>query len=108
MSNRDNDFGAFITGFFVGGLIGAVIALLYAPQSGEETRTVIREKSIELKDRAVETAEEAQDRAEKSLEEARFRAEKALDDTRAYTEELAQIAKQRAADLKKRGQAGLE
>ena len=38
MSQQDSDFGAFLAGFFVGGLIGAAVALLIAPQSGEETR----------------------------------------------------------------------
>ena len=32
MSDRD-DFGAFLIGFTVGGLAGAVVALLFAPQS---------------------------------------------------------------------------
>ncbi|MBN2678350.1 MAG: YtxH domain-containing protein, partial [Anaerolineaceae bacterium] len=37
MSDRD-DFGAFIVGFLAGGLAGAAVALLFAPQSGAETR----------------------------------------------------------------------
>ena len=37
MSDRD-EFGAFLVGFIVGGLTGAVVSLLFAPQSGEETR----------------------------------------------------------------------
>jgi len=49
MSERD-EFGAFLVGFIVGGLTGAVAALLFAPQSGEETRAVIKERSIELRD----------------------------------------------------------
>ena len=40
MSDRD-EFGAFLVGFIVGGLTGAVTALLFAPQSGEETRALI-------------------------------------------------------------------
>ena len=58
MSDRD-EFGAFLVGFMVGGLSGAVVALLFAPQSGEETRALIKDKSIELRDRAQQTAEEA-------------------------------------------------
>jgi len=56
MSDRD-EFGAFLVGFVVGGLTGAVVALLFAPQSGEETRALIKDKSIELRDRAGQTAE---------------------------------------------------
>ncbi|MDD5468442.1 MAG: YtxH domain-containing protein [Anaerolineales bacterium] len=108
MSNRDSDFGAFLTGFVLGGVLGAVIALLYAPQSGEETRAAIKEKSIEIKDKAVETAEEARLRAEHALEDARLRAEKALEETRRRAEELTQITKQRATELQKRGQVILE
>ena len=66
-------FGAYLAGFILGGLIGAVVALLLAPQSGEETRTQIREKSIEIRDRASESIEEARMRAERAVEEARLR-----------------------------------
>lgn len=54
MSERDN-FGTFLVGFLVGGLTGAVVALLYAPQSGEKTRAVIKEKAIELVDTLEDT-----------------------------------------------------
>ncbi len=64
MSDRDS-FGAFLVGFFVGGITGAVVSLLLAPQSGDETRTVIKEKAIELKDKTAATAEEVYHKAEK-------------------------------------------
>lgn len=64
MSDRDS-FGAFLVGFFVGGITGAVVSLLLAPQSGDETRTVIKEKAIELKDKTATTAEEVYQKAEK-------------------------------------------
>jgi gas vesicle protein len=81
MSERD-EFGAFLVGFIVGGLTGAVVALLMAPQSGEETRALIRDKSIELRDRAQQTAEEAIGRAEKAATEARTRADELASDLR--------------------------
>jgi gas vesicle protein len=74
MSERD-EFGAFLVGFIVGGLSGAVVALLFAPQSGEETRALIKDKSIELRDRAQVTAEEAIARAEAVAADARARAD---------------------------------
>ena len=58
MSKEYEDFGAFLTGFVIGGLVGAAVALLVAPQSGEDTRTMIMDKSIELKDKVGESAEE--------------------------------------------------
>jgi len=93
MSDNDNDLGAFLSGFIIGGLVGAAVALLMAPQSGEETRTIIRERGIELKDKAVETAEDA-----------RARAEAAAADARARAEELNEQTRKRADEWKKRGQ----
>jgi len=91
------DLGAFLSGLIIGGLVGAAAALLLAPQSGEETRELIRDKSIELKDRAVETAEEARVKAEAAAAEARVRADK-----------LTQDAKVKADELKARGQQFIE
>jgi gas vesicle protein len=108
MSEHDTDFGTFLAGFLIGGLIGAAVALLYAPQSGEETRTIIKEKSIELKDKAAETAEEARARAEKALEEAKARAELAIQETRVRADELARITKEKAAEFQQKGQVVIE
>ena len=55
MSDNSNEFGAFMSGLLIGGIAGAITALLLAPQSGEETRKVIIDKSIEIKDKALET-----------------------------------------------------
>ena len=63
MADNSGDLGSFLAGFVIGGLIGAGVALLMAPQSGEETRALIADKSIELRDRAVETAGEVQSQA---------------------------------------------
>jgi gas vesicle protein len=47
-----------VTGLLVGGLIGAGVALLMAPRSGEETRAEIREKAMEYRDRTKEVVNE--------------------------------------------------
>ena len=96
MSDRD-EFGAFLIGFVVGGLAGAVTALLIATQSGEETRALIKEKSIELADRANETVEDAYTQAEKAAVEARTR-----------FDELAKMTHDRSQELTQHGQVLLE
>ncbi len=74
MADNNGDLGSFLAGFVIGGLIGAGVALLLAPQSGEETRDFIKDKSIELRDRAYETADEARVKAEQLAQQARDRA----------------------------------
>lgn len=108
MAERDNEFGAYFVGFLIGGLAGAAAALLLAPQTGEETRTYIRNKSIELKDKAVMTADEARDYAEKAMAEARSRAEVAIDETRTWADELSKMTQDLATDIQKRGSVILE
>ena len=94
MSDRD-EFGAFLVGFVVGGLTGAVVALLFAPQSGEETRALIKDKSIELRDKAQMTAEEAYARAEQLAADARTRAEELTKEARTRATELAREVRAR-------------
>lgn len=103
-----NDFGNFFAGFIMGGLVGAAVALLMAPQSGEETRTLIKDKSIELKDKAVEYSHEARSRAEAAMVDARSKALGAIEELRVRTDEYTQIAKERIAGIQPTGPVVLE
>ena len=67
MSDQDSGGAEFFAGLVIGGLVGAALALLLAPQSGEETRAQIRDKSLELKDRAEEGVLEARQMAQAQL-----------------------------------------
>ncbi len=97
MSDRNDDFGTFLIGFIIGGISGAVAALLLAPQSGEETRTMIKEKAIELRDQTATTVEESLEKAEKAANEAVKKAETLLEQ-----------AKTKAAEVVEQGQVVLE
>jgi len=100
MSERD-EFGAFLVGFIVGGLSGAVVALLFAPQSGEETRALIKDKSIELRDKAQITAEEAIARAEAVAADARARADE-------LTKQLRDRGQEVVEDVRERSKSAME
>lgn len=111
MSDRD-EFGAFLVGFVVGGLTGAVVSLLFAPQSGEETRALIKDKSIELRDKAQVTGEEALARAEALAADARQRAEELTKEARTRATELASEVRERTGQLtsevRERGKSAIE
>jgi gas vesicle protein len=62
--------GDFVAGLIVGGLIGAVIGILYAPKSGKETREEIGRKADELLSKAREEYEVAVAKSRKTYETA--------------------------------------
>ena len=111
MSDRD-EFGAFLVGFIVGGLTGAVVSLLFAPQSGEETRALIKDKSIELRDKASVTAEQALAKAEAAAAEARARADELAKELKSRGEAAYADVKARGetayADVKARGKSAID
>lgn len=59
MSSNSNS--GFLAGLVVGALIGAAVALLYAPQPGAETRRVVKEKVYVAKDAVVKAAGKAKE-----------------------------------------------
>jgi len=57
--SQDRD-GNFLAGIVVGAIVGAAMALLYAPQSGEKTRKLVAKKAKELKEKGLEAKEKTQ------------------------------------------------
>lgn len=53
--SRDSMNG-FFSGLMMGAVIGAAFALLYAPQPGSETRQLVKEKALEVKEKAAKAA----------------------------------------------------
>jgi len=58
--NKDSGSG-FFTGLMVGALIGVVVGFLYAPQSGSETRRIVKEKATAMKEKASTVAGKVKD-----------------------------------------------
>lgn len=83
-----------LVAFLAGAVAGGVVALLFAPASGEETRRRIKETLAKAKDRAAEELERAKEYAETRRE--------ALKEAYAEGKEAYQRT------LKKRAEAGQE
>ena len=63
-NGRGFHLGRFLSGMLLGGMVGATTALLVAPQSGADTRAMIRDRSLHLRGRVEAAAEEARMRGE--------------------------------------------
>lgn len=74
--------GSGVVPFLAGLAIGAGVALLYAPQSGEITRRDLAKRGRRAKVRAQEMAEDLRDRAEDTFDDARSRVEDRIDSAR--------------------------
>jgi gas vesicle protein len=86
-NNNGGEIGAFFAGFLVGGLAGAAVALILAPQSGAETREQIRQKSVELQGKAEDALGEARAKAEAVAADIKRRAEELQMQSKAILEE---------------------
>lgn len=65
MTSKDTATG-FAIGFFVGAAIGLAIGFLYAPRPGAEARQLIREKTEEVKEKAIGVIDKVQESAAKA------------------------------------------
>ena len=75
--NKDHAVG-FGIGLLTGAVIGGVIALLYAPQSGKETRAMLKDKATRVVDVIEEKTSEVIDTVEDAASEASRKAHAAV------------------------------
>ena len=59
---EDNTGAAILVSFLVGGIVGAGLALLFAPQTGKKTREQIAELADDVKDYAADYTKKLKDK----------------------------------------------
>jgi len=101
MSDRAGDF---LKGVLIGGVIGAVMGILYAPKSGRETREDISRKAEELVAKAKEEYEQALEKSRKTYETAVSRLKKIEETAREKVGEL----EAKAGTMVEKGKESLE
>jgi len=116
MSDRGMDF---VKGLVMGGLVGVVFGILYAPKSGKETREDIARKTEDLLvkarqeyEQALDKSKRAYDVAVKRLKEVEVSAIEKVEEVEGKVEELAERGKETLMDgkgrLKRAIEAGVE
>ncbi len=77
MGHEEGGFnaGSVLLSFLLGGMVGAGLALLLAPQSGAETRKRIREFTDDVKEKASDYAGEAKEKLTATVEKGKHAVE---------------------------------
>ena len=72
--------GSLLAGITIGALVGAGIALLLAPQSGEDTRRELSRRARAIKDDAMDALDDASTRARREFHRRRRQLRDRLED----------------------------
>lgn len=103
--NDDKQKSSFLIGFLAGGVLGAVIALLYAPKPGKELRSDIKTKAGEIAEDAEEYVSAARNKAVDIINEGKKRSEVLIAEAKKRAESLLGDAEKILVDAKTKGTA---
>jgi gas vesicle protein len=89
MSNQQGiGAGGVLAAFAIGAAVGAGLALLFAPATGEETRDYLSKRAKEGRDRAAEAARQGRDMVNRGRENLTTAFDRAREQFQAATREV--------------------
>lgn len=88
--------------FVLGALVGAGIALLFAPRSGEETQEELRDRARKIRDVAEERVKDASKQIEERLDTVRAEMQDRVDQVRDAVDHGRETAREARVDLEKK------
>jgi gas vesicle protein len=107
MAENERECGNFLKGFVIGGFLGALAGILFAPKPGKELRSEIKVKGSEVLKDAQEIYEDASKKAKEIIDEAKKRADELKKEADRRVDEARQRAKEiLSRGAKKEGEAG--
>ncbi|HSP88471.1 MAG TPA: YtxH domain-containing protein [Ignavibacteriaceae bacterium] len=100
MASENNQGKGLLIGLLIGGALGALAGLLFAPKSGRELRQDIKNKSDEYLDDAERYITDAKTKAKDLINEGKKRSEKLITDAKTKSDELLKDAERIFRDAK--------
>ncbi len=96
-------FGDMFLGLLVGSAVGYAVAMLYAPRTGDQTREMLTSKSMEIRDRAMDTFQDTKDKTGKLIAQGRQKLTETVEQSKDAASDLADQGKdmlnEKRADL---------
>jgi len=94
MSENEKHWGNFLKGFVIGGFLGVLAGILFAPKSGKELRSDIKEKGSEVLKDAKGIYTDVRTKAKEIIEEAKHQAKELKREADRHLSEARQKAKE--------------
>jgi gas vesicle protein len=94
MAEHENQQGHIFMGFLIGGVLGALAGILFAPKSGKELRSELKEKGSEVLKEGKEIYADASTKAKEIIEEAKHQAEELKKEADRYLSDARKKAKE--------------
>ena len=101
MAEHGNQQGQFFMGFLIGGVLGALAGIFFAPKSGKELRSDIKEKGSGVFKDGKEIYADASTKAKEIIEEAKHQAKELKKEAEQHLSEARQKAKEILARVEK-------
>jgi len=98
-NNTSKQGMGFVFGLLCGSLIGAATAIILAPQSGRQTRELIKRKALEAKATTTQKATELKQQAETKAAEFKQQAENKATELKTKAEAQVEAIKHKAAEV---------
>jgi len=99
---KSNVAKGLLIGFLAGGVIGAILGLLYAPKSGRELRLDIKRKATDLAEDAGEFIRVAKTKGAGFVQQEKSRSEQVVSETKEKAEHILGDAERMLSDIRER------
>jgi gas vesicle protein len=94
MAEHENQQDHFFMGLLIGGVLGALAGIFFAPKSGKELRSELKEKGSEVLKEGKEIYADAGTKAKEIIEEAKHQAEELKKEADRYLSDARKKAKE--------------
>jgi gas vesicle protein len=101
MEEHENQQGHFFMGFLIGGVLGALAGIFFAPKSGKELRSDIKEKGSEVLKDTKEIYADASAKAKEIIAGAKYQAKELKKEAEDTGEKIVDDVQEKISQVKK-------